>query len=283
MSKKVNVNDYIGKKYGNWTIVSYADQYERTTEKRNRSEIRVLIQCKCGKQAKRLLTIVKQYSLDQSCQSCGAKSYLDPFVGEKKGIYTVTNVVFGSITHKDKTKGRQWLYLKCICGFNQKVTRFNWHNSKYKSCPHFKYIFGVIKGEIPEYGVLNGAYRRCTDKNSQDYFSYGRRGLQFEDDWIISKYGAIALKKFIEHIGRRPDKGYELDRIDPELGYIYDNVRWVTKEENLQNSRLSKQNRNKYDIFKIEYVESLKNKIIELEKELKSLKVIEILNLMNLF
>jgi hypothetical protein len=45
---------------------------------------------------------------------------------------------------------------------------------------------------------------------------------------------------FMDHVGERPGKGYDLDRINNDGHYEPGNVRWVTRKENLRNKRGSR-------------------------------------------
>lgn len=85
-----------------------------------------------------------------------------------------------------------------------------------------------------EYRALLAAIGRCRDKNHPAYANYGGRGIQVYQAWVDDPW------LFIDHVGERPGKGYDLDRIDNDGHYEPCNVRWVTRKTNLRNKRGSR-------------------------------------------
>lgn len=70
---------------------------------------------------------------------------------------------------------------------------------------------------------------RCTNKNHPSYRGYGAKGITIYEPWL--KY-----ENFLADVGERPewaDGG--LDRIDNSKGYEPGNVRWATRELQLEN------------------------------------------------
>jgi hypothetical protein len=83
-------------------------------------------------------------------------------------------------------------------------------------------------------------------QKNKSYNLYGGRGIDMCDEW---KNSSDAFKKWAVSNGYQ--RGLELDRIDNDRGYSPENCRWVTKTQNLRNTR--------------------KNKYIEWQGEVKSL------------
>lgn len=73
--------------------------------------------------------------------------------------------------------------------------------------------------------------QRCTNSNHKSWDNYGGRGITVCPRWLES------FDKFYEDVGKRPGDEFSIDRIDNDLGYFKENVRWATKEEQMNNTR----------------------------------------------
>lgn len=85
----------------------------------------------------------------------------------------------------------------------------------------------------PEYLVWCAAKARCLNPQNKDYKHYGGRGITMCPSWLKS------FSAFIKHIGRRPSNKHTLDRIDVNGHYEPGNVRWITRREQMQNTRVT--------------------------------------------
>jgi len=86
-----------------------------------------------------------------------------------------------------------------------------------------------------EYHAWRSMKARCYKKSNKDYSIYGGRGITVCEDWVND------FASFFKYMGVCPDN-YELDRIDNELGYEPNNVRWsteVVQGRNTRNTKLS--------------------------------------------
>ena len=92
------------------------------------------------------------------------------------------------------------------------------------------------KSDSKTYKTWSGMKARCNNPNSSHYEYYGGRGIKVCPEWD----GPNNFEKFLEDMGERPDH-MELDRIDPNGDYTKENCRWVSRLENINNTR-----RNKY-------------------------------------
>jgi hypothetical protein len=82
-----------------------------------------------------------------------------------------------------------------------------------------------------EYNTYRGMILRCTNPNAPSYRNYGGRGITVCDRWRES------FTLFLEDMGLKPEKNYQLDRIDNDKGYSPDNCRWTTPTKNSNNRR----------------------------------------------
>lgn len=74
------------------------------------------------------------------------------------------------------------------------------------------------------------ARQRCRNIKNKNYHNYGGRGIIFDESWD-------SFEVFYTDMAYGYSKGLELDRIDNNKGYSKDNCRWVTRKQNLRNTR----------------------------------------------
>jgi hypothetical protein len=84
---------------------------------------------------------------------------------------------------------------------------------------------------LPEYAIWKTMKQRCVNKNNQDYYLYGARGISVCDEWMKS------FELFLKDVGRRPSSRHSLDRRENDGDYEPGNVRWATPIEQVRNSR----------------------------------------------
>ncbi len=88
----------------------------------------------------------------------------------------------------------------------------------------------LVRIRTPEYHVWRGIKQRCNNKNAPNYCSYGAKGIGISEEWEN-------FNTFYRDMGPRPEKHYQIDRIDGSLGYFKDNCRWLTPHENSLNRK----------------------------------------------
>jgi hypothetical protein len=71
---------------------------------------------------------------------------------------------------------------------------------------------------------------RCNNPNNKAYKNYGGRGITVCNRWKN-------FVNFITDVGERP-LGLTLDRINNELGYFPENVRWTDNKTQVDNRRV---------------------------------------------
>ena len=128
---------------------------------------------------------------------------------------------------------------KCDCGKIIEVIGYNLINGHTKSCgclrkenkPHF--IHGLSKNII--YHKYYGMIYRCYNPNSDDYHSYGGRGIIICDEWLDKDNGFMNFYNWAISHGYRDD--LEIDRINVNGNYEPSNCRWIPKEYQCYNKR----------------------------------------------
>lgn len=81
------------------------------------------------------------------------------------------------------------------------------------------------------YTAWHGMRGRCARENSEDFRSYGARGIRVCARWQ-------KFENFLEDMGEPPE-GRSLDRIDNDGWYSKSNCRWATPEQQANNKRTS--------------------------------------------
>jgi hypothetical protein len=149
--------------------------------------------------------------------------------------------VYGNLTvigRAENTPYKKSMWIcRCICGKEKTIMAGNLIKGTSTSC-------GCIRTKMLKERATHGmcytkTYRtwscmktRCTNKRRTDYKDYGGRGIGFDKSWS-------RFVNFLKDMGERPE-GKELDRIDNTKGYSKENCRWVTRSENMQNTRRKK-------------------------------------------
>lgn len=89
------------------------------------------------------------------------------------------------------------------------------------------------KAEWPERDVYMLMVRRCTKPNGPSFRFYGGRGIRVAPEWL----GRGGFQRFLDHVGRRPGRGWTIDRKESTGHYEPGNVRWVETAKEQQRNR----------------------------------------------
>lgn len=94
----------------------------------------------------------------------------------------------------------------------------------------------------PEYAAYDHMKQRCSNPNDAKYPLYGARGIKICARWL----GPDGFDNFFKDMGRRPGRGYSLDRRDNDGDYTPENCRWTTATVQSRNQGLRKDNTSGY-------------------------------------
>ena len=75
--------------------------------------------------------------------------------------------------------------------------------------------------------------QRCRNPSYPGYDYYGGRGISVCERWQT-------FKLFVEDMKARPSKKHQLDRINNDGNYCIENCRWVTRFEQMSNTRMNR-------------------------------------------
>ncbi len=125
---------------------------------------------------------------------------------------------------------------QCDCGQVRLISVSNLRSRKTTSCGcYHRQVVGELNkthglSGSPEHKAWKAMRKRCNNKNTNSYASYGGRGIS-----VCERWGCF--ENFLSDMGHKPGPGYSLDRIDNDKGYEPDNCRWATFAEQSVNKR----------------------------------------------
>ena len=122
---------------------------------------------------------------------------------------------------------------RCSCGLVKDVQFGSLKNKRTRSCNRCAKTEHGLR-LTPEYIAWQNMIQRCTRKSHPKYPQYGGRGISVCDKWVKS------FDSFLLDVGTKPSVDLQLDRINNDGNYEPSNVRWTTREININNRRNSK-------------------------------------------
>lgn len=123
---------------------------------------------------------------------------------------------------------------KCLCGNEIVVRKGNFTNNHTKSCgclnkektSQLNKTHGLSKSST--YKSWQSMLSRCLNKKFTNFENYGGRGIKVCDRWL-------KFDSFIDDMGLKPYKDYQIDRINNNGNYDIDNCKWSSRTENCNN------------------------------------------------
>lgn len=156
----------------------------------------------------------------------------------------LTDRKFNMLTVKERMsnskQGRARWKCLCDCGNYCIVESSKLLNETTKSCGCYRKL--RIGNESRKHGRARTKIyetwchikQRCFDKNDPRYDDWGGRGITICNEWKENFQSFYDYVSELPHFG---EKGYSIDRIDNDGNYEPENVRWVTRIVQNNNTR----------------------------------------------
>ena len=138
--------------------------------------------------------------------------------------------------------GQSLFSCNCDCGRRCVVLGANLTGGHTKSCGCLRE--SIVKSgchkthglsQTPEYQIWNAMKQRSSNKNVFAYKNYGGRGIKVCKRWS----GKNCFINFYKDMGKKP-VGFELERINNNIGYIPSNCKWASIVSQANNKRATK-------------------------------------------
>jgi hypothetical protein len=139
-------------------------------------------------------------------------------------------------------KGRRRLVKAvCRCRREQIVALGNLRqglSTQCRSCakkgrPSNRRTHGEAFKKSAEYNVWRRLRQRCYAEYDANFKHYGGRGITVCKRW----QGPQGYVNFLADMGRRPERGYSIERINNNSGYYPSNCKWALQKEQNRNKR----------------------------------------------
>lgn len=128
---------------------------------------------------------------------------------------------------------------RCTCGVERVLYLASLTRGLSTSCGCWARERAITHGRSTdaEYRIWQAMIQRCHNPKHSDFRNYGGRGIAVCTQWRSS------FVDFVTHVGTRPTPAHTLDRIENDGPYEPGNVRWATRHEQMANTRLTHEER----------------------------------------
>lgn len=144
--------------------------------------------------------------------------------------------------HVSPSRKTRMALFKCRCGAEFKSIIRSVMSGNTKSCGCYgaesrrkRFTKHGLRGS-KAYSVWSGIKTRCYNRNRDDYKYYGGRGISLSDEFFdfMAFYRYVSRLDGFNKIERRK---LTIDRIDVNKNYERGNLRWATRQQQVQNRR----------------------------------------------
>lgn len=169
-------------------------------------------------------------------------------------VIDLTGKKFGRLTVLEQAQGRcrrevAWK-VRCECGTTKTLPGYILRKGITQSCGclHKEIASEMARSNFagkssrkthglnghPLYNLISNIKSRCYNKNRSNYKYYGGRGITVCDEWRNDPASFISWA-----LDNKWEKGLEIDRINNDGSYSPENCRFVTRQINMGNRRLT--------------------------------------------
>ena len=117
------------------------------------------------------------------------------------------------------------------------------------------------------HAVWNSMLQRCNNPNTNEYNSYGGRGIKVSGEWHdFNNFKNDMYLAYLKHCEKFGANNTTIDRIDVNQGYNLENCRWATYEQqsyNRRNTRYAEIDGKKYTILELSKIYNVSKNLIQ--------------------